>query len=371
MHHVYMDYNASTPLSPNVKNVLSYWMDRSYGNPSASHWAGKEAKQAVETARTRLAAFIGAEPEEVIFTSGGTESNNYVLKGVYENCGNKPCHIITTTIEHPAVLEPCRYLEKMGASVTYIGTDSYGRVNPLDIEAAITRDTALISVMHANNETGTLQPIEEISEVARRFSIPFHTDASQSLGKVPVNVDELGIDFLTIAGHKMYAPKGIGALYMRKTDALPPLLHGASHESGRRAGTENVLFTAALGEACMDAASIDMTAVKRRRDLFWELLQQNFPLRVHRNGHPVHTLPNTLHVRFTGITGEDLLKQMPFLAASTGAACHSGSVELSATLQALGLTEQEGAGSVRFSLGSYSTDEDVFAVIEALKTILT
>lgn len=370
MKQVYMDYNASTPLSTNVKTVLSYWMDRSYGNPSAGHWAGTEAKKAVEKARSRVADFIGAEPGEIVFTSGGTEGNNHVLKGIYELCGAMPCHIITTAVEHPAVLEPCRYLEKQGAVVTYVGTDSYGRVNPLDIEAATTKDTALISVMHANNETGTVQPIEEISAIAHRFKVAFHTDASQSLGKIPVNVDDLGVDFLTIAGHKIYAPKGIGALYIRKTEALPPLLHGASHETGRRAGTENVLFTAALGEACVDAASIDIAEVERLRNLFWELLQQNFPLRVHRNGHPVHTLPNTLHVCFTGITGQDLLQQMPFLAASTGAACHSGSVELSAALRSLGLTEQEGAGAVRFSLGPYSTDEDVFAVIEALKQIL-
>ncbi|MFB4164561.1 cysteine desulfurase family protein [Alteribacillus sp. JSM 102045] len=372
MKKIYMDFNASTPLAPEVKQIINDLGDGAYGNPSASHWAGSPAKMAVEKARQQVASLIGAASEEVIFTSGGTESNNHVLKGIVEANHRKKTHIVTTKAEHPAILEPCRYLEKKhGVSVTYIDTDTYGQIHPEDIKKAITDNTILVSVMHANNETGTIQPLEEIAEITRRHSIPFHTDASQSLGKIPVNVDKLGVDFLTIAGHKIYAPKGIGALYMRSGCTLPSFMHGAGHEQGRRAGTENVILAGALGQACESAKQDhNIKRIKELRDQFWVELQETFGSLVHLNGHPNQRLPNTLNVSFIGYTGQEILERVPELAASTGAACHSGTVQLSSVLEAMGVDEETGKGAVRFSLGRYSEEKDVRVVMERLKEVL-
>ena len=249
LQQIYLDYNASTPIDPGVASVMQQTMGNAYGNPSSSHWAGATARIIVESARQQVADLLGCKPGEIVFTSGGSESNNQVLKGVYF-ARQAPCaHIITTGIEHPAIVEPCRFLERLGVKITWLPVDATGRVDANDLRQAITADTILISIMHANNEVGTIQPIEDCAQIAHEHGIPFHTDAAQSVGKIPTRVDDLGVDFLTIAGHKLYAPKGIGALYIREGTALEQLIHGAGHELGRRAGTESALLTAALGEA--------------------------------------------------------------------------------------------------------------------------
>jgi cysteine desulfurase len=277
------------------------------------------------------------------------------------------CHIITTQIEHPAVLNPCRFLEGLGASVTYLPVDAFGRVDPDDVRRALTPGTILISVMHANNEVGTLQPISEIAGIAREQGVLFHTDAAQSVGKIPVSVDELGVDLLSLAGHKLYAPKGVGALYVCKGTRLEPLIHGAGHESGRRAGTENILLDVALGVASeLARAWVGMESIRQLRDLFWELLQAKFGRGVVLNGHPTERLPNTLNVSFVGRIGSEVLNGLDGVAASTGSACHSGSVELSPVLKAMNVPPEVGMGAVRFSLGRTTTREEIEEVVSRL-----
>ena len=276
-------------------------------------------------------------------------------------------HIITTQVEHPAVLNPCRFLEQMGASLTYLPVDRFGRVDPDDVRRALTSHTVLISVMHSNNEVGTLQPIAEVARIAREHGILFHTDAAQSVGKIPTPVDELGVDLLSVAGHKLYAPKGIGALYVRKGVRLEPLIHGAGHESGRRAGTENILLDVALGAACELAQSwLGMESVCQLRDLFWELLQARFGERVVLNGHPTERLPNTLNASFVAQLGSAVLSRLEGVAASTGSACHSGSVRLSPVLKAMNVPPEIGMGAVRFSLGRTTTREEIEEVVSRL-----
>ena len=281
--------------------------------------------------------------------------------------GGRGGHIITTQVEHPAVLNPCRFLEGLGASVTYLPVDRFGRVDPEDVRHALTPRTMLISVMHANNEVGTLQPISEIARIARERGILCHTDAAQSVGKIPVHVDELGVDLLSLAGHKLYAPKGVGVLYVRKGVRLEPLIHGASHESGRRAGTENILLDVALGTACEVAQSWPgVESIRQLRDLFWELLQTRFGKRVVLNGHPTERLPNTLNVSFVGKIGSAILNGLEGVAASTGSACHSGSVELSPVLKAMKVPPEIGMGTIRFSLGRTTTREEIEQVVSRL-----
>lgn len=250
MQKIYLDYNGSTPLAHEVVDVMKPLLNDYFGNPSALHWAGKPVKELLHKARVQVAELISCSSREIIFTSGGSEANNQALKGFYFKNSKKGNHIITSKIEHPSILNPCKFLEQVGAKVTYVGVDQYGRVSPEEIEKAITKETILITIMHSNNEVGTLQPIMEIGEIAKRYGIAFHSDASQSVGKVPINVNDLGVDLLTIAGHKLYAPKGIGALYIRTGIELEPLIHGASHEYGLRAGTENTLLAVGLGKAC-------------------------------------------------------------------------------------------------------------------------
>jgi len=276
-------------------------------------------------------------------------------------------HVITTQVEHPAVINPCKFLERLGAIITYLRVDSFGRVDPDDVRQALKPNTLLISVMHANNEVGTVQPIEEIAKIAQEAGVLLHTDAAQSLGKIPCNVRELGVDLLSVAGHKLYAPKGVGALYIREGVSIEPLIHGASHESGRRAGTENVLLEAALGAACDLARTQSRSdSIRRLRDIFWDLLRNKFGERVLLNGHPVERLPNTLNVNFVGQVGADVLERLDGVAASTGSACHSGSVELSPVLRAMGVPPEIGMGAIRFSLGRTTTRNEVEAVVEAL-----
>jgi len=365
---IYLDFNASTPIAPEVAKAMKPFLSQHFGNPSSQHWAGIPAKEAIEHARQQVAELIQCSPGEIVFTSGGSESNNQAIKGVFFALKEKGNHIITTQIEHPAVLNPCRFLEKLGAEVTYVGVDSYGRVNPEEVEKAITKKTILITVMHANNEVGTIQPIIKISKIAKKHGILFHTDAAQSVGKIITKVDDLGVDLLSVAGHKIYAPKGVGALYIREGTSIEPLIHGAGHESGRRAGTENVLFMVGLGKACEIAKKyMDDDRILKLRDRFWKLLQDNFGNRIVLNGHPTDRLPNTLNVSFIGKVGAEILSKLDGVAASTGAACHSGSVELSPVLRAMGITPEVGRGAIRFSLGRTTTVQELETVIELLR----
>ena len=366
MKRIYLDYNASTPIAPEVAEAMKPFLTEYYGNPSTHHWAGKPAKDAVEEAREQVAKLLGCSPLEVVFTSGGTESNNHALKGAFYALKDKGNHIITTRIEHPAVLNPCAFLEKQGARVTYIDVDQYGQVSPLDIEQAITEKTILISVMHANNEVGTIQPIQAISAIAQKHRIMFHTDAAQSAGKVSINVRELGVDLLTLAGHKMYAPKGIGVLYIRKGTPIEPVMHGAGHEDGRRAGTENVMLIAGLGKACELALTSNTEEMAKLRDYFWQQMKQRFADQIVLNGHPIDRLPNTLNVSFIGKVGGDIVDSIPALAVSTGSACHSGLVDLSPVLKAMAVEEIVGMGTIRFSMGRYTTKEEIETVVEWL-----
>jgi cysteine desulfurase len=368
---IYLDFNASTPIAPEVAGAMKPFLKQHYGNPSSPHWAGAPAKEAIEHARKQVASLLQCKPEEIVFTSGGSESNNHAIKGVFFALKEKGNRIITTQIEHPAVLNPCRFLEKFGAEVTYVSVDQYGRVDPKEIEKAIYPETILITVMHANNEVGTIQPIEEISNIARKHGIVFHTDAAQSTGKIKTHVNGLGVDLLSVAGHKIYAPKGVGALYIREGTPIEPFIHGAGHESGRRAGTENVLLVVGLGKACEIAKKyIDNRKIQSLRDRFWEKLQKTFGDEVVLNGHPIFRLPNTLNISFVGKVGGDILSQLDGVAASTGAACHSGSVELSPVLKAMGISPEVGMGAIRFSLGRTTTVEELNKVIKLLEKTL-
>jgi cysteine desulfurase len=364
---IYLDFNATTPIAPEVAVAISQALIEPFGNPSSEHWAGLPARQAVDKARAQVAAFLNCSSDEVVFTSGGSESNNHALKGAFYAQGGRSCHIITTQIEHPAILNPCHFLERLGASITYLPVDSFGRVDPEDVRRAVMPRTMLISVMHANNEVGTLQPICEIARIAHARGILFHTDAAQSAGKISARVDELGVDLLSLAGHKLYAPKGIGVLYVRKGVALEPLIHGAGHESGRRAGTENMLLEVALGAACELAQPwLEAESIRQLRDLFWELLQTKFGKQVVLNGHPTERLPNTLNVSFVGKIGSTILGSLQGVAASTGSACHSGSVELSPVLKAMKVPPEIGMGAIRFSLGRTTTREHIEQVVSRL-----
>jgi len=368
---IYLDYNASTPIDPAVAAAMKPFLDHHYGNPSSGHWAAAPAKAALEAARGQVAALLGCEDDEVVFTSGGSEANNMVLKGAFFALRDQGEHIITTQVEHPAIIEPCRFLERLGARVTYLAVDRLGRIDPDDLRAAITPRTILISVMHANNEVGTVQQIEACARIAREHGVLFHTDAAQSVGKVATKVNELGVDLLSVAGHKLYAPKGIGALFVRRGVRLEPLIHGAGHEGGRRAGTESALLAVGLGKACELAR--DFTAIDRVRALrnhFWQVLQTRFGNRVALNGHPTHRLPNTLNVSFVGQIGAEILARLDGVAASTGSACHAGRVELSPVLKAMGIKPDVGMGAIRFSLGRGTTREEIDLVTERLGDIL-
>lgn len=367
MEQIYLDYNASTPAAPEVAAMMRELLGNAFGNPSSPHWAGVPAREAVERARGQVAELLGCAPSEIVFTSGGSEANNLAIKGAFFASQGTGKHIITSRVEHPAVVEPCRFVERLGASITWLPVDGHGRIDPDDLRRAITADTILVSVMHANNEVGTIQPVGECAAIAGEHGIPFHTDAAQSVGKIPTRVDELGVDLLTIAGHKLYAPKGIGALYIRGGRQLEPLIHGAGHESGRRAGTESALLDSALGQACALARDLaPMREVRRLRDHFWNLLENMLGDDVRLNGHPEQRLPNTLSVSFVGRVGADILAALPGVAASTGSACHAGRVELSPVLEAMGVAPEVGMGAIRFSLGRGTTAAEIDQVARAL-----
>ena len=364
---IYLDFNASTPIAPEAVEAMRPFLMDHYGNPSSLHWAGAPAKDAVEKARGQVAGLLGCDPTEIVFTSGGSESNNHAIKGIFFANRDRGEHIVTTAVEHPAILNPCRFLEKMGAKVTVLPVDRHGIVNPGDVRKAITPRTVLITVMHANNEVGTIEPVPGIAAIAREAGIPFHTDAAQSVGKISTDVEELGVDLLSVAGHKVYAPKGIGALYIREGTKIEPFVHGAGHEGGRRAGTENVLLAVALGAACEVARKWGgMPQLRVLRDRFWEGLKKTFGERVTLNGHPTERLPNTLNVNFVGRVGAEVLAKLPGVAASTGSACHAGSVTLSPVLAAMGVPPEEGMGAIRFSLGRTTAWEDLEKVLDRL-----
>jgi cysteine desulfurase len=367
---VYLDYNATTPVDPRVAEAMWPYLRELFGNPSSLHSYGVDAREAVETARAQVAKLLGCKPDEVVFTSGGSESNNTAIKGVVFRLRQKGYHIITTQIEHSAVISPCKFLEELGFFVTYLPVDRYGVVSVRDVEAAIRPTTILITIMHANNEVGTIQPIAAIGKLARARGILMHTDAAQSVGKISTLVDELNVDLLTLAGHKFYAPKGVGALYVRHGLEIEPLIHGASHESGRRAGTENVPLVVALGKACeLAATELDSrwAHVVTQRDYLYDNLKKMFGSRLHMNGHPTERVPNTLNVSFEGYTGQELLQQIPEVAASTGSACHARSREMSHVLRAMGVPERVGCGAVRFSLGQWTTASDIDQLLELLQ----
>ena len=372
MQPIYLDYNATTPIDPAVAEAMQPYIAMHYGNPSSTHIYGRTTKDAVEGARQQVADLLGCASEEIIFTGGGSESNNTALKGVAYTYRHRGNHLITSAVEHPAIINPCRFLEQQGLRVTYVPVDRSGMVDPADVRRAITPQTILISIMHANNEVGTLQPIAEIGRIAREHGVLMHTDAAQSVGKIATRVNELGVDFLSVAGHKVYAPKGIGALYIRSGVALEPLIHGAGHELGRRAGTENVIFNVALGKAC-EVAQNDLARyqreVPRLRDFFQDELAKRFGDRVVVNGHPEQRLPNTLHVNFRGVIGAELLDKLPELAASTGSACHAGEVALSSVLEAMQVPPELGMGAVRFSLGRYTTREEIERAVELIERV--
>ncbi len=368
---IYLDYNASTPLDPEVAAEMRPLLETAYGNPSSLHWAGRPARAVVDRARVRVAALLQCAPEEIVFTSGGSEASNHAIKGVYFRAvrrGIEAPHFITSAVEHPATLEPLRFLETLGARVTILPVDRHGRVDPAAVAAALTPRTVLVTLMHANNETGTLMPVEEVAAITRAHGVPLHLDAAQSVGKIPTRVDELGCDLLSIAGHKLYAPKGVGALYLRSGVDLEPLIHGAAHERGCRAGTENVLLVAGLGKACeLAAAHLGMPSIRLLRDHFETELMRTLGDRVTRNGHPALRLPNTANVNFVGRVGAEVLGGLGDVAASTGSACHAGSVELSPVLRAMGVVPEEGMGAVRFSLGRPTTREEIDEVLRRIK----
>ncbi|MGM0577386.1 MAG: cysteine desulfurase family protein [Myxococcota bacterium] len=365
---IYLDHNATTPILPDVVDAMLPFLREHFGNPSSGHVYGRRAHGAVERARGQVAALLGASPEEIVFTSGGTEANNLAIRGVTGALDDKR-HVVTSEIEHPATTEPCRLLERRGWAVEWLPVDGDGRVRPADLAGAMRRNTALVTIMHANNETGSIQPIREVSEAARRVGALVHTDAAQSLGKVPVDVADLGVDLLSVAGHKLYAPKGVGALYVRAGTPLEPVLRGAGHEGGLRPGTENVASIVGLGAACEIArAGLDEESTRLRSlsDLLQALLRDAVD-GLALNGHPDERLPNTINARFPGVRGSALLAHTPQIAASTGSACHEGGGERpSAVLVAMGIEPEAALGSVRLSLGRATTEEEVRAVATAL-----
>jgi cysteine desulfurase len=371
MARIYLDYNASTPIDPAVAAAMRPFLEDHFGNPSSGHWASSVAKAALEEARGQVAALLGAERGEIIFTSGGSEANNLALKGIAWALRGKGTHIITSAVEHPAIVGPCRFLEQQGFEVSVVPVDRFGRLDPDDVARAITPRTILISIMHANNEVGTIQPIAEVSRIARGHSILLHTDAAQSVGKIATDVNALGVDLLSIAGHKVYAPKGVGALYVRRGTPLEVLIHGAGHEGGRRAGTESALLAVGLGTACALVSNLSaMEGVRLLCDRLWQKLQAAFGNRVALNGHPYLRLPNTLNVSFAGKVGAEVLADLDGVAASTGSACHSGHVELSPVLKAMGVAPEVGMGAIRFSLGRGTMQHEVDAVAARLANML-
>ena len=376
MTPIYLDYNATTPLDPAVVEAMLPYLHEHFGNPSSAHAYGKAAHDAVERARSQVAELLGAQPDEVVFTGGGTEASNYAIKGSvlaklqgFFGRWARGAHVVISSVEHPATAQPCEFLRRLGCKVTVVPVDGTGLVDLDSVGRALGRGTTLVSIMHSNNEVGTLQPIKEIAALTRPRGVLVHTDAAQSLGKVAVDVTDMGVDLLTVAGHKLYAPKGVGVLYVRRGVRLESLIHGAGHEGGRRAGTENVPYAVGLGKACELARHSFPQAtewLRALRDRLWERLRAGLGERVVFNGHPTERLPNTLNVNFAGCVGSELLAAVPEVAASTGSACHEGHVALSPVLCAMGVPPELGKGAVRLSVGRFTTEAEVESAAEML-----
>ncbi len=372
MRQIYMDHSATTPVDPAVKEAMLPYFSEKFGNPSSIYSIGREARRAIEESRQKIADLLGAKKDEIIFTGSGTESDNLAIKGLAYKNRKKGDHVITSSIEHHAVLNACKYLETQGFSVTYLPVSREGFVNPADVEKAITPKTILITIMHANNEIGTIQPIEEIGRIAKEKSIPFHTDAVQTAGKIPVNVDDLGVDLLSISAHKIYGPKGAGALYIRKGIRIEPLLHGGGHERNLRSSTENVAGIVGFAKAA-ELARERLAEEQKITSLRDSLIRGVLEIKdSYLNGHPAKRLPHNANFRFSYIEGESLVLNLDMkgIAASTGSACSSTSLEPSHVLLAIGLRPEEAHGSLRLTLGLGNTKEDVDYVVSVLPEIV-
>ena len=374
MGRIYLDYAATTPTHPEVvKAMLPYFTD-AFGNPSSIYSYGQEAKGAIEEARVKVADLIGARDEEIIFTSGGTEADNFALKGVAYANEPKGNHVITSSIEHHAVIETCKFLERRGFRITYLPVDEYGLVDPSDVKKAITNKTILISVMQANNEMGTVEPIAEIGRIAQEAGIYFHTDAVQTAGHIPVDVNELGVDLLSMSAHKLYGPRGVGALYIRKGTKLLPFMHGGEQERRRRASTENVPGIVGFGKA-VELAQQEMSQEAKRLAYLRDQLIKGLLERIDHarlNGHPIMRLPNNVNISVDYVEGESMLLNLDLegICASTGSACSSSSLEPSHVLLAMGLSHEQAHGSLRFTLGKWTTEEEIEQVLDTLPRIV-
>ncbi len=371
---IYLDYNATTPVDPAVVEAIVPYLSTHFGNPSSGHAYAASTRQAASVAREQVAQLLHCQPSEIVFTGCGSESDTLAIRGAALMQRSRGNHIITQVTEHPAVLNICNALERLhGFRVTYLPVDAQGRVSLTDVEAAMDDQTTLITIMHANNETGTLQPIAEIAEIAHQHGVLVHTDASQSVGKISTRIDDLGVDLLTVAGHKLYAPKGIGALYVRDGLQLEPAIYGGGQEHGRRAGTENVAYMVGLGVACtlaFEQLTASKSRLQRLRDLLQHKLEQHLPNAVHLNGHLTERLPNTLNVSIDDVIGEEVLAAIPGIASSTGSACHEGSTEPSSVLMAIGLSRERALGALRLTLGRWSTEEEMeLASVLLIKSI--
>jgi len=367
MQPIYLDHNATTPIHPEVVEAMLPYLTEHFGNPSSAHVFGRRAQAAIERAREQVAALLGCAPDEITFTSGGTESNNLAIRGALDLAGTRR-HVLTSIVEHPATARPCAWLEKQGVEVTRMPVDPLGQVLPDEAKAFVRGDTGLVTVMLAQNETGTLMPVRDLAAVAHERGALLHTDAAQAVGKIPTRVDKLGVDMLSVAGHKLYAPKGVGALYVRRGTRIGPVMLGAGHERGLRPGTENVASIVALGQACVVAGrDLDVEPARQRglRDTLWDALRAAIP-NIRLNGHPVQRLPNTLNVGFPGVRGSAVLDAAPQIAASTGSACHAGGETPSAVLLAMGLDADAALGAVRLSIGRATTQADVDTAAAAL-----
>ncbi len=366
---VYLDYNGTTPHAPEVITAMRPFLESEFGNPSSGHWYGIRPKQALIKARKQVAGLLGCAPSEVLFTSGGTEANNQAIKSIAGARHGAGRHLITSSIEHPAILEVCRYMERHGFSVTVVGVDNDGLVDPAEVAAAVRPDTIMISIMHANNEVGTTQPIPEIAALARKHGILMHTDGAQSLGKIPARVDELGVDLLSVAGHKLYAPKGVGALYIRSGVEPQVFCHGAGQENGRRAGTENILEIVGLGAAC-ELADTDLEHHFAHLRAMRDRLEAGLAAAlgdIRFNGHRTLRLPNTCSVSFNGLEANRILEEIGLdVAASAGAACHADRVEISHVLTAMQVPESWATGTLRLTTGRYTTAEEIDRALKAV-----
>ena len=372
MTPIYLDYNATTPIDSQVAEAMLPYIHGLYGNPSSGHAFGLEARAGVDRARHQVASMLGCHDDEVLFTSGGTESDNHAIKGIAGADRARGNHVITSNIEHPAVEEVCRYLEIQGLDVTYLPVDGHGLIDPQQVEDTITDRTIMVTIMHANNEVGTIQPIREIADIARRHGAVMHSDCAQSVGKIPVDVDDLGVDLLTIAGHKLYAPKGIGVLYIRRGVEIEKFMHGADHEMGRRAGTENIILEAGLGIACqLIEQNLDgyIQHMGQMRDRLEAGLQREIP-GVRVNGHPEKRLPNTSSVSFKGQEANTILDKLQSVAASAGAACHSDRIDVSDVLKAMNLPIEYAMGTIRLSVGRDTTEDEIDRAVQEIADVI-